>query len=354
MTECDALGFHISQNGISVSKEKTLAIANAPPPKDVKGVRSFLAAASYYRTHIPRMAFYAEPLVQLTRKNAKFHWDAEKQTAFDNIKQALVSSEVLAFYEPENTTLQLHEDVSKVAIGSCLNQRYADGSVRPLGYFSRVLPNNESHWGSREREILAITFGIEKNKHYLWNMPFKIDTDNQALVYVKNMETPSARMLKLILKLSEYNYTIKWKKGSKNVMPDYLSRYPPNTETIAQVHAVTRSKAQEETGKMEPKRLKAEQKKDYKLNTLYEAIKKPKNTDAKTKKEAEAFYIEEGILWKKCYINSKVAVIPSHMKKEVLQSIHDDPFSGHSGIFKTIECARKRFYWKGMHADIRK
>ena len=69
-------------------------------------------------------------------------------------------------------------------------------------------------------------------------------------------------------------------------MPDYLSRYPLQTKTIAEVCCISTSNSQKNLEKVEVERLKSEQKKDHKLNTLYEAIKKPQETDAKTKKRS--------------------------------------------------------------------
>lgn len=45
-------------------------------------------------------------------------------------------------------------------------------------------------------------------------------------------------------------------------------------------------------------------------------------------------------------------MIPSSLKLEILQSMHDDPLSGHLGFAKTFNKIRNRFYWTGLQKDV--
>ena len=46
------LGHKISEKGIEVDKDKVDAIEKMPCPKDIKGIRSFLGHAGFYRRFI--------------------------------------------------------------------------------------------------------------------------------------------------------------------------------------------------------------------------------------------------------------------------------------------------------------
>ena len=46
------LGHKISELGIEVDKAKVVAIEKMPCPKDIKGIRSFLSHAGFYRKFI--------------------------------------------------------------------------------------------------------------------------------------------------------------------------------------------------------------------------------------------------------------------------------------------------------------
>ena len=52
VTEGIVLGHKIFKRGIEVDKAKDDAIEKMPCPKDIKGIRSFLGHASFYRRFI--------------------------------------------------------------------------------------------------------------------------------------------------------------------------------------------------------------------------------------------------------------------------------------------------------------
>ncbi|XP_070571295.1 uncharacterized protein [Ptychodera flava] len=87
----DYLGHRVSAEGVETSPDKTDAVQNWPTPKNVHEVRSFLGLASYYRRFVQNFAAIARPMVQLTEKNRPFLWDDECDTAFETLKNRLVT-----------------------------------------------------------------------------------------------------------------------------------------------------------------------------------------------------------------------------------------------------------------------
>ena len=56
------LGHKISERGIEVDKAKVDAIEKMPCPKDIKGIRSFLGHAGFYRRFIKDFSKISRPL----------------------------------------------------------------------------------------------------------------------------------------------------------------------------------------------------------------------------------------------------------------------------------------------------
>ena len=63
--ECIVLRHKISTRGIEVDKEKIETMEKLPPPSSVKGIRSFLGHAGFYRRFIKDFSKIEKPLSNL-------------------------------------------------------------------------------------------------------------------------------------------------------------------------------------------------------------------------------------------------------------------------------------------------
>ena len=45
-------------------------------------------------------------------------------------------------------------------------------------------------------------------------------------------------------------------------------------------------------------------------------------------------------------------VVPTSMRQKVMASCHDEPTKGHTGIYRTMEQVKQRYWWKDMGKDI--
>ena len=69
------LGHKISERGIEVDRDKFDAIEKMPCPRDIKGIRSFLDHAGFYRIFIKDFSKISRPLTKLLQKDVPFVFD---------------------------------------------------------------------------------------------------------------------------------------------------------------------------------------------------------------------------------------------------------------------------------------
>ena len=86
------LGHRISARGIEVDKAKIEAIEKLPPLSSVKGTRSFLGHAGFYRQFIKDFSRIAKPLSSLLVQGTPFDFDEQCVQAFSILKDRLVSA----------------------------------------------------------------------------------------------------------------------------------------------------------------------------------------------------------------------------------------------------------------------
>ena len=87
----------MSADGIKIDPGKVEAFKTWPVPQNVKELQSFLGFASYYRKFTLGVSIIAEPLYQPCRNHVSLSWQQEQQSAFEELKDHLVSVPVLAY-----------------------------------------------------------------------------------------------------------------------------------------------------------------------------------------------------------------------------------------------------------------
>ena len=121
-----------SAEGIKADPKKIDTIVNCEAPKNVNEIRSFLGMAQYVARFIPDFASRTEPLRRLTRNDVQWKWTQQEQETFD-IKEALTSTQVMAYFNPAKQT-EVLVDASPVGVGAILAQ---EGKI--IAYASRTL-----------------------------------------------------------------------------------------------------------------------------------------------------------------------------------------------------------------------
>ncbi|GJT99951.1 reverse transcriptase domain-containing protein [Tanacetum coccineum] len=201
------LGHKISKNRLKVDRAKVDVIAKLPPPTTVKGVRSFLGHAGFYRRFIQDFSKIARPMTHLLEKDTPF----------------VFSDECLASFKILKTRNILMCDASDYVVGAVLGQR-KDKYFRPIYYASKTISDAQTNYTVTEKELLAVVYAFEKFRSYLVLFKTIVYTDHSALKYLFNKQDAKPRLIRWILLLQEFTIEIRDKKGAENLAADHLSR----------------------------------------------------------------------------------------------------------------------------------
>ena len=120
-----------------------------------------MGLAVYYRHFVKNFGIIARPLNDLLKKGVQFLWTQVTEQAFQLLKQALVSTPVLAlpnFNEP----FVVETDASDCGISVVLHQQ-----GHPIAYMSKALGPRTQGLSTYEKESLAILLAIDQWKAYL-------------------------------------------------------------------------------------------------------------------------------------------------------------------------------------------
>ena len=72
--------------GLEVDQEKFVVTKTLMPPTTVKGIRSYLGHAGFYRRFIKDFSKISRPLCRLMEKDTNFDFDKSCRSTFDEIK----------------------------------------------------------------------------------------------------------------------------------------------------------------------------------------------------------------------------------------------------------------------------
>ncbi|XP_073120574.1 uncharacterized protein [Henckelia pumila] len=216
------LGHRISEQGIELDRAKVHVIQNLPPPTTVKGVRSFLGHAGFYRRFIKDFSKIAKPLSSLLMKDAPFDFDSNCLQAFEVLRERLVTAPVLK--SPNwDLLFEVMCDASDYAVGAVLGQRI-DKVFQTIYYASKTLNEAQLNYATTEKELLAVVFALDKFHSYLVLSKITIYTDHSAIKHLLAKKDAKPRLIRWILLLQEFDLEIRDKKGVENVVADHLSR----------------------------------------------------------------------------------------------------------------------------------
>ncbi|GJZ01535.1 hypothetical protein Tco_0519496, partial [Tanacetum coccineum] len=169
--------------GLEVDKVKINVISKLPPPTNIKGVKSFLGHAGFYRRSIKDFSKIARPITKLLEKDTPFEFDDECQKAFELLKEKLTCAPVIAFrtaYKtPTGTTpykliygknCHLPFDIEHRAywaLKNCNPELIAAGEKRMFQLHKRVPYNQRNNIPQNPRIVYPPILNINYFRHFL-------------------------------------------------------------------------------------------------------------------------------------------------------------------------------------------
>ena len=351
-TSLEFLGHHLTPDGITTLPEKVSAMKEYSRPTTAKDLRRYLGMINFYRRFVPNAARTLSPLYDMLvvhnklPKNAPLQWDQKHHDAFNKSKQDMVNAALLAYPKP-GAPVYLAADASDTAVGAVLQQQLPDGSMQPLGFFSRRLEETQTKWSIFGRELLAVFLGVKHFKHYLEGTPFTIMTDHQALINAaaNGKVRDIARETRHLQFLSELRPHWQHLPGAANVTADALSRATPQITSASTIHSGQTSQyirtinlqtstvthPQQET-------LRRHQDDDPELQRM---LSDPNYSTVQLRLINGLYCAEQG--------GTARTYIPAPLRDAMLHIVHD---ASHPGTRTTTREVCKRFFWPDMKRDV--
>ena len=336
-----------SAREIEVEIEKIEAIEKLPPPSSVKGIRSFLGHAGFYRRFIKDFSQIVKSLSNLLVQGTPFEFDAQCMRAFSVLKDKLVSA-LIVVAQDWAFPFELMCDASDYAIGAVLGQK-RERIFQVIYYASRTLNDAQLNYATTEKELLAIVVAFDKFRPYLIGNKVVVHTDHSTIKYLMTKKDAKPRLIRWVLLLQEFDLEIKDKKGTENLVADHLSWLERARD---EVH-VNDNFPDEQLLAIEDKRA-VPWFADY-VNYLVAKVI-PLEFSYQQKKRFFAhlkhYYWEEPILYRHCADQVIRRCVPEDEIDSILNHCHTLPCGGHFGGQRTTaKVLQSDFYWLNLFKD---
>lgn len=346
--EIEYLGFKITSEGIKKTDKKVNAVSNAPRPHNISTLKAWLGLVNYYGRFIKNLSSNLYPLYRLLKKNVEFRWSPDCEHAFNLVKLAMISDNILCPFQPE-LPLILATDASPYGLGAVLSHKLKDGSERPIAYASRTLSDSERNYSQIDKEATAIFWGLNHFFYYCYGRKFTLITDNKPLasIFKPDSKLPklvATRMLHYAQFLQTFDYNVVTKSTEQHGNADGLSRLPliskvDYSDAISmyqteQIHCLPVSFND----------IVRETRKDNELRQIYECLVEGKalQIPGYINKEHE-FSLNQG-----CILKGSRVVVPISLRNNLLATLHE----GHIGIVKMKSLARSYIWWPKIDENI--
>lgn len=384
------LGYILTTEGLEIDPEKVEPLRNWKRPYTVTGVKSFTGFCGFYRQFIANFGEIALPLTRLQKPSNPFEWTEECQVSFDKLRNALLQLVKLYHYQPQFET-KLETDASDMVVGGVMSQLHPDGKWYPLGFYSKTLSGPEINWEIHDKELFAIIEAFKRWRPELASTyaQVKVFSDHRALEYFMLTKVLTAKQVRWMEFLTEFNFKIIYHDGLSNSKADILSRREQDISGQEQIKRDSRSRLLLGPNRLD-ERINAELADSFvSVNHLARTLCPLERIEEETeptptptrngpavptfnsiqlildlKKQNIAgfqstrndlpddFSVDnEGIL---LYKQRMVLERHSELTTSLIHEAHTQISSAHPGGRKTYQLLAPKYYWRGMEVDCRR
>jgi transposase InsO family protein len=119
-----------------------------------------------------------------------------------------------------------------------------DGREHPIAYYSKKLLESEQKWDIWEREMSACVWAADKCRAYLLGNEFDLVTDSKVVHSLLDKSTWPSKRANWVMRLSEFDFKVKHRKGELNPVADFLSRWATNCMDTYEAYESARATSQ--------------------------------------------------------------------------------------------------------------
>ena len=159
------------------------------------------------------------PLTQLKniyrQKDFEEAWNPVHDRAFYATKEAIANATLLVHPLPKAQT-KIWCDASNFAVGAVLVQ-FQRGVWKPLSFWSKQLNHAQRGYSATDRELLAVSYAVDKFRAYLKGQPIIVRTYHQPLVgaLTKTSDTALPVPRRHLLKIAQFVDQLHYLKGEE-------------------------------------------------------------------------------------------------------------------------------------------
>lgn len=365
--EIQYLGHIIGPDGNRPQQHHLQQIQDAEAPKNRRQLRKFLGLCNWLRDYVDHFADIATPLTNLLA-NKKWKWSSTEEEALKALKSALATCKPLSRPDP-TLPFVLQTDASSIGIAAVLYQHGSDGARKIISYASARLTEAERRYHINEQECLAIVWAVKRYRPYLEDRPFTLRTDNRSLVWLQKTRDTKAKIARWAMLLQEFNFNIEHCPGTRNELPDLLSRAPDDIQHDAINEEVM---LPPQTAHDAPSTLDETVLCAFNVRTLYDEVREAQLHDRSCRRLVERWLRLQGTEpqgWQRAYLQHYAVeddllfrrgdqgnrlVVPLALKNRVFHEFHDASLAGHPGAEETARDIQEQYYWPTVQADTRK
>jgi len=222
-SEVNYLGYNISAKGLTINDKRIEAIKHLKPPTNVKGLQRFLGLINFWRRHVRGMAQNTYNMRQLLKKGTPFIWSEKCQKEFTYLKDCLMKNPILRAIDPRKPII-IQTDGSTFGFGWAILQQDHNGTLYVTSYGAKSTTPAQQKYTCDELEAIALIYALKSIEPIAIHNQIVAVTDNSHLLHLHTWRPINSRQKRMLLYLMQYNLSIRFIKGARNLMADCLSR----------------------------------------------------------------------------------------------------------------------------------
>ena len=246
----------------------------------------------------------------------------------------------------------LTTDACDYALSAALSQKHPQGD-RPVAFISRILNATERRYSMWEKELFAIVWAIKHFCPYLLNHAFTVKSDNKpstqmiANSSLKLSTSATNRVIRWILSLQTYSFTVEHQPGTSNIVADALSRFPLHVNTIPD-DQINAEFCQLQTTPLSEKHFHSQFLRAYQT----EPRSKQLHDLLKDGQFHPRFALHDDLIVTRESPFRIFLPDDATLRAMLFQEIHNSPLAGHPGFHKFLTYVRRLFIGPNLRNDV--